>query len=62
MNALYEGKKIFFDASESKIFSLKSILGREIKLLTPEQMSQRFRIALALLKVTIIWKHCKRYY
>lgn len=62
MNALYEGKKIFFDASESKIFLLKSTLGREIKLLTPEQMSQRFRIALALLKVTIIWKHCKRYY
>ena len=62
MNALYEGKKIFFDASESKIFSLKSTLGREIKLLTPQQMSQRFRIALALLKVTIIWKHFKKYY
>ena len=47
---LYEGRELVINAFKSGLFQLKSITGTGIKILTPKQMLQRLRIALAQVK------------
>ena len=47
INSVYEGTEVILNAIESRIFPLKSIYGKGIKVLTPRKMIQRLAVALA---------------
>ena len=50
--ALYEGRELILNAFRSKIFPMKEIQGKGVKILTPKQMPQRLPIALEKVKAS----------